>query len=997
MASPPNTNKPKDKKQKSRTPPARRAGSAKAKSKHKRTDEAAFPIVGVGASAGGLEAFTHLLHALPTDTGMAIVLVQHLHPEFKSALTEILARETAMAVIEIRDRVIVEPNHVYVIPPNTQLTLMHRKLHLSARNTHEPSMPIDQFFRSLAADQGGRAIGVILSGTASDGVLGLKAIKAEGGITFAQERATAKYDGMPHSAITAGVVDFVLPPDKIALELSRIARHPYVSHAAVGGAMAEVPEATGAFERIFLLLRTHTGHDFTYYKQSTIRRRVARRMLLHKLENVHDYVRYLQENGHELRQLFHDILINVTGFFRDPEAFDAFAANVVPEITKRAEGDQIRVWVPGCSTGEEAYSIAMVLLECLGERASNSNIQIFATDIDEPALERARMATYPDNVIQDVDATRIARFFSKVEGGYRVNKAVRDLCVFAIQDLIKDPPFSRLHLVSCRNVLIYLGDTLQKQVLTIFHYALRPDGFLLLGTAESIGDRADLFRTIAGKEKMYAKKAVATPRAQFGMPTEVPPPQLGEPRLGDTARTHTDLGKEADRLLMAQYAPAAVVINRHRDILHFRGRTGSYLDPSPGQASFNLMKMVRDELLLDLNAAVREAIADGVAVRRLGVQLKDGAQVRHVNIEVAPITTPGLAEQSFLVIFQDAPRVDKAVDETPPAQVGNRDIRRLEQELAANKEYLQSVIEQQETSNEELRSANEEVQSSNEELQSINEELETAKEELQSTNEELSTVNDELTSHAQELMQANGDLNNLISSMDIPIVIVGPDRHIRRFTPRAEKLLNLILTDVGRPISDIRPNIDIPNFDAIIVDVITSTIAVQRDLPDSTGRWYSMWIHPYKATDNRINGAVIIFIDVDRIKRSLEETKQARRYAEYIIAAIRNPLLVLDENLSVVSASNSYMDVFHVTAQDTIGNLVYRLGNGQWAIPQLRAKLEAAVEYGTEFRNFMVTHDFAGLGERTVSITGRRIPTGSADEAMVLMQVDSTTECDPSD
>jgi len=977
--------------------PRKRAASPHAKTNDAQGPEPSgngiFPIVGVGASAGGLEAFTQLLHALPTDTGMAFVLVQHLHPDFQSALTEILSRETSMPVSEIQDRTQVAPNHVYVIPPSADLQLMHGKLHLLPRKVHELTMPIDQFFRSLAADQGGRAVGVILSGTASDGVLGLKAVKAEGGITFAQDEATAKYDGMPHSAIAAGVVDFVLPPDKIAQELAQLARHPYVSRTTADTAAVEPPLAGDTLEKIFLLLRTHTGHDFTYYKHSTIQRRIARRMLLHKLANQQDYVRYLQENRSEIDLLFHDILINVTSFFRDPEAFEALAEKTFPGIAKRPAGTPIRVWVPGCSTGEEAYSIAIALIEHLGERAAVFPIQIFATDIDELAIERARNGIYPEDIIQDVGPARLGHFFSKVEGGYQISKTVRDMCVFAVQDIIKDPPFSRIDLISCRNLLIYLGSMLQKKVLTIFHYALNPQGYLFLGTAESVGGLAELFVAADAKEKVYAKKAVVTPHAPFGISPEVPAARLDQPAVGRQVGTGFDIEREADRLLMSQYAPSAVVINEHRDILHFHGRTGRYLEPSPGQASLNLMKMARDNLPLALNAAVREAVDTGSVARRRDVKVRDGGGSWRVNIEVTPITGPGLVERYFLVVFQDVPPPEELAKEEEGAEKPtDSEVKRLEAELAANREYLQSVIEQQETSNEELRSANEEIQSSNEELQSINEELETAKEELQSTNEELSTVNDELSSRAQELEQANSDLGNLISSMGIPIVIVGSEMHIRRFTPQAEKLLNLISTDVGRPISDIRPNVVIPAFETKITEVIEKAEPVQYDVPDASGHWYSLWIHPYKTLNNEINGAVIAFIDIDRLKRSLEATRQAHEYSEAIIAAIRNPLLVLDRNLSVVSVSNSYKEVFQVDEKETLGNLVYRLGNSQWAIPQLRARLEEAVETGTEFKDFIVTHDFPKIGEKTMSVSGRRIPTGVMDEPMVLMQIEDRTE-----
>ncbi|MEJ2686466.1 MAG: chemotaxis protein CheB [Gammaproteobacteria bacterium] len=970
--------------------PARKAGS-ESRDEHRTNaaPESLFPVVGVGASAGGLEAFTQLLRALPVDTGMAFVLVQHLHPGYESALTEILGRESRMPVAEVRDQMVVEPNHIYVIPPSAALVLMHSKLHLLPRKEHEKSMPIDQFLRSLAADRGGRAIGVILSGTASDGVLGLKAIKAEGGITFAQDEASAKYDGMPHSAISAGVVDFVLPPAKIADELARLARHPYVSPKKPGKSMPQVTVPVSALERIFMLLRMHTGHDFSYYKRSTIERRITRRMLLHKLENLNSYVRYLEEHSPEIQELFHDMLINVTGFFRDQEAFDALAEKAFPALSERPEGSIIRIWVPGCSTGEEAYSIAIALLEHLGDKASTVPIQLFATDIDELAIDKARVGIYPENIVQDVNPDRLRRFFSKVESGYQISKRVREMCIFATQDVTKDPPFSRMDLISCRNLLIYLGPVLQKRVLRIFHYALKPNGFLFLGTAESIGGMADLFHAVEGKEKVYMKKAVATPHEQFGVPVEVPAVAIDDVKGGKPVRPAVDLEREVDRLLMAEYVPAGVVVNTHMDILHFRGRTGIYLEPAPGEASFNLTKMARDGLALELNAAVREAIQTRATSRRTGISFQDGGKTRFVNVEVTPIIDSRLPEPYFLVVFQDvAVPVAKPEAEKRPKDA---EVKRLQDELAATKEYLQSVIEQQETTNEELRSANEEIQSSNEELQSINEELETAKEELQSTNEELATVNDELQSRAHQLERANNDLTNLVTSADIPIVIVGPDLRIRRFTAQAEKLLNLIGTDVGRPLSDINPNIHIPNFKETVIGVIDSVKPVQCEIADSHGHWYSIRIRPYKTADNRIDGAVIAFIDVDQLKRALDDSRHAKEYAEAMIAAVRHPLLVLDKDLRVVSASKAYMSTFQATERETIGNLVHRLGNGQWAIPDLRAKLEETARDGPEFNDFLVTHEFPKIGERTVRVSGRQIQSTLETGPMVLMQIEDVT------
>lgn len=956
-----------------------------------------FPIVGVGASAGGLEAFTELLRALPTDTGMAFVLVQHLHPAYESALTEILARETKMPVQEARDNMAVAANQIYVIPPNVDLEIERGLLHLVARKKGDRRrLPIDHFLRLLAEDQGARAIGVILSGTASDGVLGLKAIKAQGGITFAQDEKTAKYDGMPHSAIAAGAVDFILSPAKIAAELSRIAKHPYVLREKSGETVEILPAAGDDLNRIFNLLRRHSGNDFTYYKHTTIQRRIKRRLLLHKLDKLSDYVRYLTENPDEVDALFHDILINVTSFFRDKEAFDALRDNVFPALANKDKELPLRIWVPGCSTGEEVYSIAIALLESLGETAAARGVQIFATDIDAYAVEKARAGIYPENIIQDVSAERLRRFFTKVEGGYQINKYVREMCVFAIQNVIKDPPFSKLDLISCRNLLIYLGPILQKRVLNVFHYALNTDGgYLLLGSAESIGEFANLYSAVDAKAKVYIKKAVPTPQhMEFEFPREgafVPLPPAEQRPLSE--RRQFDLQLETDRLLLHKYIPAAVVIDEHLDIRQFRGHTGPYLEPAPGEASFNLLRMAREHLMVDLNAVIREAIKTKAAAKKSGVRIRENGHGRVVDIEVQPMKMPVEEEPHYLVVFKDmTPRAKTIEAPLPAGKASDEGRQRLEQELTTTKEYLKSVIEQQETGNQDLRSAYEEIQSSNEELQSINEELETAKEELQSTNEELATVNDELENRNAELKRANDDLNYLIRSVNIPIIIVSPDLRIVRYTPGMDKLINLIQSDVGRSLRDIMPNIEIPNFIDTITNVIETGKSHVITLQNREGHWYSMRIHPYRVEEHKIGGAVIAFVDIDKLKKGLEEANAAQKYAEAIIEAVRYPMLVLDKGLRVTSCNGAFLRVFQVTEKETVGNLLYRLGNGQWGVPQLRAKLEEVTTQGAMFDDLVITHEFPSIGNRSMRISGRQIPSGEDAEPLVLMQIEAEQE-----
>ena len=898
-----------------------------------------FPIVGVGASAGGLEAFTQLLENLPLDTGMGFVLVQHLAPRAHSMLPEILAKVTRMPVAEVQDGMRVEPNRIYVTPPGITMSLEQGVLRLAARvEPRGVHRPIDDFLRSLAQDQGSRAIGVILSGTASDGVLGLQAIKAEGGVTFAQEVATAKYAGMPESAIAAGHVDFVLSPEKIARQLARLAHHPFVT-APPAAREAELPQEEGVFNQILLLLKAATGLDFTHYKHSTIKRRINRRMMLQQVEKLEDYVRLLRENAEEVKSLYEDILINVTSFFREPEAFEALQQVVFPEILRnRAEDEPIRIWVPGCASGEEAYSLAISLVEFLGDLAANVQIQIFATDIEDGVIDKARQGIYPEAITADVSPERLRRFFVKVPGGYQVSKAIRGMCVFARQNLIKDPPFSRMDLISCRNVLIYFGPVLQKKVIPIFHFALKPTGFLLLGKSEALSAYPELFTLVDKKLKIFLKKAAVPPHlvlsplsAEF---TSVPGAPGKVVRSGEEAVAPADLQAEADRMILARFAPAGVIIDADLSIIHFRGHTGRFLEPAPGEASLNLIKMAREGLQVELRAAVYAALKNNSQVRKEGLRVRLNGRIGVVNLEVFPLRPAAALERYFLVIFEEVTPPQPAPVKVAPKEKEpkgkpspkDRQIAELKSELAATKEYLQAVIEEQETAVEEMKSSNEELMSANEELQSINEEMETSKEELQSTNEELATLNEELDNRNQELFQANNDLNNLLTAVQIAIVMLGPDLSIRRFNPMAQEMLNLIPGDLGRPIGDIRLKVEVPDLERLIKEVINTLNIKELEVQDREGRWYSLRLRPYRTSDNKIDGVVLALVDVNLLKSSLEEMQRARDYAQAIIATMREPLVVLDGKLRVVSANDAYYRVFQTTPKETEGTFFYDLG-----------------------------------------------------------------------
>lgn len=842
-----------------------------------------FPIVGIGASAGGLEAFTVLLKALPPNLGMAYIFVPHLDPSRASALVEILARATSMPVCEAADGLAPKPDHVYLIPRNCEMTISHGKLHLTDREQFRSvNMSIDIFLRSLAADQGSNAIGVVLSGTASDGTIGLAAIKGDGGITFAQD-TSAKYDGMPASAISAGCVDFVLPPEGIARELTNIARHPYVLGTAAVEAVGVSKDAQMA--QIFSMLRRITRVDFSEYKPPTIGRRVARRMALHKIEELGDYVVFLQRNRNEVTALYQDLLINVTSFFRNSEAFDALKTFVYPELVKRHANSStpIRIWVPGCSTGEETYSHAISLLEFLSEERTEASIQIFGTDLSETAIQRARAGIYKESIEADVSSVRLRRFFHKIDSGYQISKTIRDVCIFSTQNVFSDPPFSRIDLVSCRNVMIYLGHTLQRRVIPVFHYALNAGGFLMIGNTEGlIGSGSELFDMADRKQKIYRKKAVPTP-VTFGFsvhPTE-PPIQGGTtmPATGrppEMLRITTDMQREADRLLLARYAPPAVVVNEQLEIIQTKGHTGSFLELPAGKATLNLLKMARPGLLSELQGAIEEARKNGGVALRDNVAVEGHDGVSLTCIRVTPFKTPVQDQFSFLIAFeppatpapsQSAEAVSAPLTEDERA-VKDKQIAQLKQELAATKEYLQSIIEALESANEELQSANEEIQSGNEELQSTNEELQTSKEELESANEELHTVNEEMQHRNELLSQLNNDLNNLLNSVSLPMVMVGPDLSVRRFTAQATKALGLTATDIGRPITRLRLNIEVPEFEQMLLEVMSEVRPAEHTVRHKGDGACTLRLTPYRTSDNRIDGVVLSILDEDGSRAS---------------------------------------------------------------------------------------------------------------------------------
>jgi two-component system CheB/CheR fusion protein len=943
-----------------------------------------FPIVGIGASAGGLEAFTTFLKALPPDTGMAFVLIQHMDPTHQSILDRLLAKDTVMPVTQVVDGMPVEPNHVYVIPPNTEMTISNGTLRLVGRPVGTAGYhPIDTFLSALAEDQSVRAIGIILSGIASDGTKGLQAIKAEGGITFAQDEESAKYSGMPRHAVAAGCVDLVLPPDKIARELSRMILHPYLQ-IAPQAVESELSAGEDALRKVLRLLRSSTGVDFSNYKQTTIQRRIARRMLVRRCETLGQYAKYASDHPEEVQALFEDVLIHVTGFFRDPQVFEFLKSSVFPRLPAALEaGEPIRIWVPGCSSGEEVYSIAITLHEALGDMVSSTKVQMFGTDISDTDIRKARAAFYSESAVADVSPDRLRRFFVKVEGGYQIAKPLRELCVFARHDVTKDPPFSHLDLISCRNVLIYFGSVFQKKVLNYFHYALKENGFLILGKSETVSAAPDLFSLDYRDANVYAKIASRThPLTEF---RRHEPEQMAAAAIAQLPAQGFDLRKEAERIILERYAPPAFVINAGLQILHFQGDTSPFLKPVPGESSFSLVKLVRPELMLEIRTAIHEAKQSGAAARHENIRFKRNGNTNLVDLEVVPVAGRAPKGENFVVLLQDLRPANSS--KRPPVprmkpRESDQQIDQLKRDLALSQDNLRAVVEDQEAANEEVRAANEEILSSNEELQSTNEELETAKEELQSSNEELATLNDELQNRNLELSQTASDLNSLLNAVDIPIVILGNDRCIRRFTPAAQQLLNLIPTDIGRPIVQIRPNLQLPSLDQVAAEVIDTLHPLEMEVRDDNGHWYLLRVRPYKTAENLLEGILIAVIDINDVKQ----------LSTAIVETIAEPLLVMDANLRVITANPAFYEKFQVSRAETEERPLFELGNGQWDIPQLRELLERVLPEKKTVENFKVAHEFPSIGRKTMLLNARQLHQDQTGSQKVLLAVEDVSQ-----
>ncbi|BAI61516.1 putative MCP methyltransferase [Methanocella paludicola SANAE] len=954
--------------------------------------EGQFFIAGLCGSAGGLEAFEEFFKKLPPDTGIGYVLITHLDPTKKDIMPQLIQRYTRMPVVQAEDDMVIEPNHVYVIPPNNDMTLSEGVLKL-----HTPSMPkgvrmpIDVFLRSLAADRREMSIALIFSGMGTDGVLGVKAIKEKNGTVMAQEPSEAKFDSMPQSAINTGMVDYVAPAADLPEQLVEFGKN---YQRLLSKSVAEITKKPSDIDKIFQIILRRTGHDFTAYKPSTVFRRIERRMTVHKIKDLKGYIEYLNGHADEVDSLFKELLIGVTNFFRDPEAFNALEKEAIPQMLKKvAPNSLIRVWVPGCSTGEEAYSIAMVLLESLDGRPNK--VQIFATDIYSEAIEHARKGVYPDNIAADVSEERLREFFTKEDSYFKVKKRVREMIIFAEQDVIHDPPFTGMDLISCRNLLIYLKPEAQTKIISSFAYSLNPRGILFLGTSETLGQFSDLFTTINNRWKLFGRKEYATRReVQTIIPAATSNPIE---RMNIQARVLRPPTVElAHQALLDLLSPPAAIIDHNGDIIYIHGHTGKYLEPAPGKASMNIFAMARKGLDTELSIAVDRAKRNNADVVIKSVEVQTNAHTQTVDVAVKLITQPEALKGLFLVSFHEAEKPPKARTSKAATAGKSETSRQLSEELKYTKDKLQSTMEEMRASQEELRSMNEELQSTNEELQSTNEELTTSKEEMQSLNEELVTVNSELQAKLDDLTRTNNDMKNLLNSTDIATIFINNNLKITRFTSSATKIVNLLPGDLGRPITDISTNIkDANNGNSLIVQesrrVLEKLVPVEKQIVTKDGDWYIMRVLPYRTVDNVIDGVVITFNDVTQMKQLEKSMKAAKEYTEAVIATIREPLVVLDNAMHVINANKSFYKTFHVSPEETEHHILYELGNGQWNIPDLKKLLENILPGKRSFDDFKVEHDFPSIGRRVMLLNARMIETGAGD-GLILLSIEDATD-----
>jgi two-component system CheB/CheR fusion protein len=973
------------------------------KSRHDKPDNttgAALPVVGIGASAGGLEALEAFFTNLSPHTGFAFIVVTHQQPGHISLLPDLLNNFTDMPVLTAQDGMFLKRDHVFVCPPGKNLALLNRRLHLMDSPKHDSQhLPIDYFLRSLAEDVQEMGVGIILSGTGTDGTLGLKTIKGVSGMTMVQDPKTAKFDGMPSSAIAMGDVDFVLPAENMGQQLIQYSKGPYFKNF-----HTDQPESLVASEpiqKIFILLRNRTGHDLSGYKPTTIKRRIARRMNIHQIKNPNHYVQFLQENPIELDKLFRELLINVTNFFRDAAAFEALSKSALPKLFEgKPDNYELRVWVTGCASGEEPYSIAMLFKEYMEKTGKAHRIQIFATDLDESAINRAREGIYPIGIAADVSPERLQRFFKLDDSQYRISKEIRETVIFATQNLIQDPPFTRVDLISCRNLLIYLSAELQKEIFPQFHYALNPGGILFLGTSESIGIFDDLFSTIDKKWKIYQRKNTppSLPVSKLSLlPVSAKESSKVTFRSLSSEFQTGNIARQIERLLLERYAPICIIINEHGKIVYIHGRTGKYLEPSTGQPSWNIIEMAREGLRLPLVSSLRIATKKGeTEIKSNGLRVKTNGDFETIDLKLEKIIEPESLRDLFLVSFH--PHINENNSQLTAGRKtasmlidkpGEKE--QLEQELFFTRESLRVTIEELETSNEELKSTNEELQSTNEELQSSNEELETAKEEMQSLNEELNTVNSQLQNKVESLSETNDDMQNLLNSTDIATIFLDSNLKIKRFTRQAKRIIKLIDSDIGRPLGDLVSTL---KYDHLIDDaktVLQTLVHKDTEVQTVNDDWFLLRILPYRTAENMIDGLVISFVDIDRLKKA-EQTAQAAYLTTAIVNTVRQPLLVLDDKLLIITANPAFNQAFNSKNENLTGQSLFEINASVWDCAPLHNHLTGTLTSNIAFDEYYLNAEFPDIGKKSLLINGRILKQSPGSPTLILLAIEDITE-----
>jgi two-component system CheB/CheR fusion protein len=938
---------------------------------------AGFPIVGIGSSAGGLKALKAFIHELPANSGAAFVIVQHLAPNHKSMLGEILAGQTSLTVHELKRNIRAQPNAIYIIPAGSDLSIKNGVLRIIKRDETEHHLPIDRFLTDLANDQGANAVAVIFSGVGADGAMGIRHVRAAGGVTFAQEPGSAEYTGMPEAAIATGCTDFILAPGDIPAELMRVIRHPYVRGEI--GAQDDV----GEFERIIRILHTATNVDYSGYKKSTVNRRIAKRMAVNKIDDPKAYTRLLQADEEECEQLRREILIHVTEFFRDPDAFAALEKLVFPRLTGAQAGSEpIRVWVPGCASGEEAYSVGCLLLDHLARNGCSREVKVFATDLSDESIATARAGVYPRTAGVNIEPRLLQRYFTVTHETINVGTQLREICIFARQDVANDPPFSNIGLVTCRNVLIYFNRDLQRRVIERLHYALTPPGCLMLGSSEKLSQGTDLFQLLDRKHRIYSRRETERRLLHYEPGKRIVAGHgPGVPAQKPRTQTVFDLRGESERLVMARYGPAGFLLDPQLRILDFRGNVREFLSPMPGEATFDAMRMMAPEIVMEVDIAAQEARATAAPVRRSGITIEREGKAHTYELEVLPVPTPETTIGGYLVLFsrEDRHLSPKPATLSEPEAAG--EIERLKATLARGHEHVRSVLLEHDAYTEELKAANEEIMSSNEELQSTNEELETAKEELQAANEELSTVNEELENRNDELDSLASDLNNVLIAVDIPIVLVDRDLRVRRFTPPAADAFNLIASDIGRPIANLQSGIDLPNLYALVSEVVSENRRRDLDVQDHEGRWFSLRLRPNAPVMNRIDGALIALIDIDASKRS----------AAAIIETMQESLLVLDGDSRIESVNPMFCQTFELEADAVESESLFTIGNGRFDTPQWRDLLECQLRDEGGLRNVLVEMVDSRGGKSVYRVSGRHIVSRGIEQSTKLVVINDVT------